>query len=387
MTWNRHALVPLSALLAVGAVAGCSGSAGGPTGPSVTTVAVESTDSACTVASAKLAAGRHTFEVSNTSSQITEMYVYGAGDRIMGEVENIGPSTKRTLIVDLPAGDYQVACKPGMVGNGIRTALQVTGTATAAAPVDRQLATAVAGYRRFVETETVALVDATAAFTSAVDRGDLRAARAAYPTARLHYERIEPIAESFGELDPLIDMRADDAVDGVSFVGFHALERLLFARRTLSGATALTGPLRTNVAKLAALVKTVDITPLTMANGAKSLLDEVAKSKVTGEEERYSRVDLLDFSGNVDGARYVFSELRPVLVTRDAALAATLDRAFAALVTLLETHRASAGSPGSVPGSPFASYDALSPAQVKALAVAVDDVSEPLGRMSAVVTG
>jgi iron uptake system component EfeO len=42
------------------------------------------------------------------------MYVYGAGDRIVGEVEKIGPSTSRELIVNIPPGQYEIACKPGM---------------------------------------------------------------------------------------------------------------------------------------------------------------------------------------------------------------------------------------------------------------------------------
>ena len=66
--------------------------------------------------------------MSNEGSQITEVYVYGAGDRIIGEVENIGPATSRDLIVNVTPGDYQIACKPGMTGDGIRQALQVTGT-------------------------------------------------------------------------------------------------------------------------------------------------------------------------------------------------------------------------------------------------------------------
>jgi iron uptake system component EfeO len=41
---------------------------------------------------------------------------------------------------------------------------------------------------------------------------------------------------------------------------------------------------------------------------------------------------------------------------------------------------------GYVAGSPYVSYDVLTPAQVKALAVEVDSISEPLGRLSGIVT-
>lgn len=372
-------------------MAGCGSSSKGsdtnsPAADSGGAVAIKAGDKNCDVARVALPAGRHTFVVSNTASQVTEVYVYAAGDRIMGEVENVGPSTKRNLIVDLPAGDYEVACKPGMVGNGNRTALKVTGVTAPVQTLDQQLKAAVESYRAYVESETQALVATTATFAAAIASGNLSEAKLTYPPARLHYERIEPIAESFGDLDPLIDMRADDATDGTPFVGFHALERLLFEKGTLSGAPPLAANLGANIAKLNTLVKKVDITPLTMGNGAKSLLDEVAKSKVTGEEERYSRIDLIDFAGNVDGAKYVYAALRPTLQARDPQLVATLDQRFPALISQLAAHQAAAGDRGFIPGSPYVSYDALTKDQIKALAVEVDAISEPLGRISGVVT-
>ncbi|ODU05455.1 MAG: peptidase M75 [Pseudonocardia sp. SCN 72-86] len=386
---TRLAAVTVPAVVAL-LLAGCSGqsSATGTAQAGATEpIAVRAGDTACEVATTSLAAGRHTFEVENTASQVTEVYVYATGDRIVGEVENVGPATRRSLIVDLTAGDYQVACKPGMVGNGIRTPLSVTGGAAPSQTTDQNLRAAVDSYRSYVRSETRALVDTTAAFATAIGTGNVDQARQAYPTARLHYERIEPIAESFGDLDPLIDMRADDATDGTPFVGFHALEQLLFERNTVVGAQQLAADLTANVGKLDTLVATVEFTPLMMGNGAKSLLDEVAKSKVTGEEERYSRIDLVDFAGNVDGAKYVYTALRPAVLAKDPQLVTTLDQRFSVLVELLGTHMGKAGAPGFVPGSPYVSYDALTPDDVKALAVEVDAISEPLGRLSGVVTG
>jgi iron uptake system component EfeO len=366
---------------------GCSGTSKKTGGGDAKALTVNADDTSCEVSASTLAAGRHTFAVTNNASQVNEVYVYAVGDRIVGEVENVGPATSRNLIVDLKAGDYEVACKPGMVGKGIRTGLTITGATAAPQTTDEQLTTAVASYRGYVESETAALVATTSTFSRAILAGDLNAAKAAYATARLHYERIEPIAESFGDLDPLIDMRADDVTGRTPFSGFHAVEQLMFTKGgRLTGAAPLATALDVNVAKLAGLVTSVEITPLTMGNGAKALLDEVAKSKVTGEEERYSRIDLVDFAGNIDGAKYVFSALRPALLVRDAALVSTLDQRFAALLALLGTHAATTGDAGYVAGSPFVSYDALTPAQVRALAVEVDNLSEPLGRLSGTVT-
>ncbi len=92
------------------------------------------TDDACKVAKTELAAGASTFAVKNAGSDVTEVYVYGHGDEVEGEVENVGPGTTRNLNVDLTEGEYQVACKPGMKGDGIRTKVTVTGSGGTATP-------------------------------------------------------------------------------------------------------------------------------------------------------------------------------------------------------------------------------------------------------------
>jgi len=88
-------------------------------------VPVTATDSSCEVATTDLPSGSTTFAVSNDGEQVTEVYVYAESDRIVGEVENIGPGTSRDLTVDLSAGTYEVACKPGMTGDGIRVEVTV----------------------------------------------------------------------------------------------------------------------------------------------------------------------------------------------------------------------------------------------------------------------
>ncbi len=109
---------------AVLALSGCSSNASS-TGEAVSVV---SSDTACTVGVATLPAGTHTFSITNTGAKTTEVYVYGSGDRIVSEKEGIGPGTTVKMTAKLSAGAYEIACKPGETGKGIRSALTVTGS-------------------------------------------------------------------------------------------------------------------------------------------------------------------------------------------------------------------------------------------------------------------
>ena len=112
------------ALLTATALAGCAASnktsgAGSPSAASEITV--QASDTACSLSATQSATGSHTFVITNNGTKVTEFYVYGAGQRVVAEAENISPGLQRRLEVtfDEP-GTYQTACKPGMAGDGIR---------------------------------------------------------------------------------------------------------------------------------------------------------------------------------------------------------------------------------------------------------------------------
>ncbi len=111
----------LVALLGTSALAACSGDKSG------TIVNVTASDDACVLDSTDLAAGTTTFRVTNAGSKVTEVYIYAPGDRVVTERENIGPGTSTDFNADLVVGDYEVACKPGQTGDGIRQAITVSG--------------------------------------------------------------------------------------------------------------------------------------------------------------------------------------------------------------------------------------------------------------------
>lgn len=355
-------------------------------------VTVSSTESECNLSTTEVKAGKNTFSVTNDGSQVTEFYVLAEdGLRIISEVENIGPGITRDLTVNLAEGTYKTSCKPGMVGDGIIGDLTVAANPDAS-PVsaDEQALrdTAITQYTAYVKDQTEQLKTKTDAFADAYAAGDDEQARSLYAAARLHYERIEPVAESFGDLDPLLDLREADLEEGQTWTGWHLIEKDLWQPTAEDNDGKAYTPLTESQRKEAATklkedtqslydqTRDLELTLDQITNGAKSLLDEVAFSKVTGEEEIWSHTDLYDFQGNIDGARVAFEDVRPLLESKDAELAQTIDAKFTDIQSLLDQHR---------DGEGFVAYTDLSESQVRELSDAIDALSEPLSQLTGVL--
>ncbi|MDT7728704.1 MAG: iron uptake system component EfeO [Actinomycetota bacterium] len=364
-----------SALMALTACGSGTGTAASPAagGP----IKVEATDTACTVSASTANAGNLTFEITNKGTKVTEFYLYAEGDRIMGELENIAPGLNRRLIVEVAdAGKYQATCKPGMAGNGIRSDFTVTGGATKQADTNALKAQATTSYAAYVANNSTTLEEQTAKFVELVKAGKVDEAKAAYASTRIYYERIEPVAEKFGDLDPAIDFREADIEAGQQFTGFHRLEKDLWVSGLQPDSSQIADKLLTDVKDLVAKSKTLELTALDLANGAKGLMDEVATGKITGEEEAFSHTDLWDFQGNLDGSESAIASLRPILQAGDPALVTTLDKEFANVQALLTKQAV---------GDGFKLYTELSQDQIKEFASAVDALSEPLSKVAEVV--
>ena len=380
---------PLRTLAAVGAAGGfllaLSGCTSNVTNDASGAITVTSTDDDCQVSAAEAPSGSVVFKVTNGGDQVTEFYLLGDdGLRIVGEVENIGPGLTRDLVLTAAPGTYFTACKPGMVGDGIRADFAVTDSGadlTPTGPLADQVAAATTAYAAYVQDQSEQLVADTDEFVAAYLAGDEDTARALYAPTRMHWERIEPVAESFGDLDPKLDLREADLEEGQEWTGWHRIEKDLwppadYTALTAAERKALADQLVADTAELNTRVQDLTFTADQLGNGAKELLDEVATGKVTGEEEFWSHTDLWDFQANVDGARVMFESLQPVVEQEDAALATELDTRFTQLQALLDQYKE---------GDGWALYTDLTPAQVKELAAAVDALGEPLSHLTATV--
>ncbi|MER7183629.1 iron uptake system protein EfeO [Streptomyces hyaluromycini] len=341
-------------------------------------IQVTAADSKCETSTKSVPAGHVTLAIENKGSKATEVEILFPDDRIVSEKENIGPGTKYTLTAEVKAGSYEIACRPGMKGHGVRQKLTVTGGTVAKR--DPKLDAAVAAYREYAQEQADATIPKVETFVNAVKAGNIQAAKDAYAPSRVGWETTEPIAESFGDIDPKTDTRVNDLEKGQKWTGWHALEKALWVdKKAGAEQQALADELLADLKDWQKRVGKAEITPTSMANGAKELLDEVATGKVTGEEDRYSHTDLSDFKANVDGAQKAYELLKPVARKNDAALAGELDKQFAALDALLDKYRTDKTSDG------FVSYDTVTETQRKELSDAVNALAEPLSKLAAAV--
>lgn len=354
-------------------VTGCAENKADSAPPGAAKVAIEVTDGGCRPTPAEVPAGPVTFEVKNTNAtKVTEAELM-KDTVILGEKENLSPGLSGTFSLRLDAGKYTVYCPNAATE---KTEFTVTGSAaqTSADPaLKAALDQATTGYQQYVIAEVDKLIPATRQFTDAIRAGDTERAKQAYAPARYYYEEVEPVAESFGDLDPAIDQRADDVTDQSKWTGFHRLEKALWEDRSLAGMATVADQLDSDVAKLQTLVATTTYQPAQLANGATELLNEVANSKITGEEDRYSHADLSDFDGNIAGSKKAFDLLRPALSKIDPELADSIDRKYATVLAALQPYKQGAG---------YVDYSTVGEDQRKVLTQKVDALAEPLSQVA-----
>jgi iron uptake system component EfeO len=236
-------------------------------------------------------------------------------------------------------------------------------------------------YKAFALQQMDSFLIETEKFVEAFLAGDIETAKALYPEARMFFERSEPIAESFGELDPRIDGRlADIQEEGKGeeeWTGYHKLEYALWVENTTQGYEEVANQLLADTKELHALVQTVEVEPDLMVTGAVDLLNEVSTSKITGEEEIYSHTDLYDFKANIEGAEKIFEILRNKIAEKDPDLVTTLEEKFTAVNDLLAQHETAEGG--------YVSYEALTEEHTQELATAVNQLGEPLSQMGIIL--
>ncbi|MDK4544169.1 iron uptake system protein EfeO [Kingella kingae] len=352
---------------ASGATSGATAAAGGA-------VQVAINDTACEPMELTVPSGQVEFQIQNNSSRKLEWEILN-GVMVVDERENIAPGLRDKMTVTLLPGEYAMTC--GLLNNP-RGKLVVTdsGFKQAGGEADlAKLAEPLAAYKKYVQAEAVELVSKTEAFVAAIKAGKQDEAKAMFADVRTHYERIEPIAELFNELDPAIDAREDDFKQGPKdpeFTGFHRLEYALWVEKSVADVGAIADRLQDNVRKLKAEIDVLNFPPSKVVGGAAVLIEEVAGSKISGEEDRYSHTDLSDFQANMDGAQKIVDLFRPQIAEKNQALLDKVDANLKQVNEVLAKYR---------DGKGFQTYDKLSDTDRKALQAPINTLAEDLAQL------
>jgi iron uptake system component EfeO len=232
-------------------------------------------------------------------------------------------------------------------------------------------------YQAYVDGQSELLVDRTKEFVAAVKAGDVAEAKKLYAPSRVPWERVEPIAEKFGTLDPEVDAREGDVPDK-QWTGFHRIEQALWVENTTEGQDEYADELMSDVERLERQVDDVKLQASDPVFGAVELLNEVSATKITGEEERYSHTDLYDIAANVEGAKVAFEFVKPVVKRENPELVTEIEARFEDVEREIEPYRR---------GDGWVSYEKVDEGQRRELSQKIDALAEPLSRVGRVLSG
>ena len=337
-------------------------------------ISVAVNDHACEPMQITVPSGQTVFQIKNDSTRKLEWEIL-KGVMVVDERENIAPSLSDKMTVTLLPGEYEMTC--GLLTNP-RGKLVVTDSGfknTTDEAALEKLAQPLGEYKKYVQGEAKELVSKTEAFVAAVKAGDIDKAKSLFASTRVHYERIEPIAELFNELDPAIDAREDDFKDGpkdANFTGFHRIEHALWVEKDVKGVQTVADKLLEDVKKLQTEIDELNFPPTKVVGGAAALIEEVAGSKITGEEDRYSHTDLSDFQANVDGAQTIVDLFRTPIAEKNKALLDKVDANIKQVNEILAKYKTADG---------FADYGKLTKADRNALQVPINALAEDLSQL------
>ena len=258
----------------------------------------------------------------------------------------------------------------------VANALTLTAVSAQAAVQPSELVAPIAEYKVYVDQNVAQLVKETKVFVAAVKAGNIDKAKSLFAPVRTHYERVEPVAELFSDMDAAIDSRADDhekREEDPGFGGFHRIEHALWVTKDTKSVEKYADELQANVEELHKRLTDLTFPPEKVVGGAAALMEEVAATKISGEEDRYSHTDLYDFEANFQGAYKIVELFKPLIAREDKAFLAKTEKNFDTVFTILKKYKTKSGG--------FESYDKLSETDRKILSGRVNTLAEDLSKL------
>jgi len=322
---------------------GCSGASAGhvPAAATVSGTLITVSANACGSSWRHPSPGLWTFQVHNAGTSAVDVSLTNAGTGgVYGEIEGLGPGTTRPMTVSVGSGTYAFQCDNGSDGELTGPTATIAGHApggTAVVPAGvGQTLTAVTSERTYVERGLATTARQAGALLTDIQEDDLTAARSAWLTAHLSWERLGSAYGMFADYDDEIDGTAAGLPGGVSdpsWAGFYRIEYGLWHGQP---AAALEGPARRlgqDIEELRTAYPGMIGYPQQalsdLALRTHEILEHAMRFQLSGADDYGSGTTLATAAANIDATRAQLGMLRSLLVTRYPDLPSvysTLDR-------------------------------------------------------------
>ncbi len=311
-----------------GGLTACGGSSATPPSHQATSVDVIVTPTKCTPDPATVSPGTVTFTVTDkNATMVTEVELRQPDGYLIAEKPNLTNATPGGFSASLSDGTYQIYC-PGATQT--LSNLMVSGASTSPSwKKNPALVTAVTSFTTWVSQQMIPVVASTRAFAAAVEAGNLPEAESLYVPARVDFETIEPEAETFASLYQDIDGQIQNFGNPSQFQGFHELEEAMWVGDSLAGQSSYATQLVSNVVQLQSMMATVTYQPAQIVDFADAELSETTTNELTGAEERYSNLELVDVKGTFASVAEGVTLLGPALQSANPAVFHQLTAALA----------------------------------------------------------
>ncbi|MEV4450726.1 iron uptake transporter permease EfeU [Streptomyces mirabilis] len=322
-----------AALVAVPAlIAGIAIAAGGGK-PASGTPVVEVSAADCGKGFTAPKPGRQTFQVRNTGSRTSEIYLIDpVSNAVYGEVEGIAPGTTRALIATVGTGSYAWRCVPNGGKAVTSAAVRVSaggGSVQAVLPVsEKDLAAPLAAYRTYVDQGLADLQTKTRTLQSDLDADKLDQARKDWLPAHTRYASLGAAYGTFADFDAKINGRTAGLAGGVddpAFTGFHRIEYGLWHGQSAATLAPYAKRLAADVDALRKDFPKQDFDPADLPLRAHEILENTLHRELSGNADYGSGTELATTEANLDGTRELLTLLRPLIDKRNAKVIPAVD--------------------------------------------------------------
>jgi iron uptake system component EfeO len=301
-----------------------------------------------------LLAGAQILQIHNASIGTVEVQLEDpTNGAVYAKVEGIGPGTTRSMPVDIGSGQYSFSCSGFFYGLQTGPVIQVPGKIRgggAILPLNLYQVTSITRQAvAYVASGLAGIVPQVAALSADISIGNLVAARTAWLTAHLTWERLGSAYGMFGSFDDLIDgtpFGLPGGVDDPGFTGFYRLEYGLWHGQSAAELAKPASQLALDVLELRTNWAGIEL-PTTQAVGDLALrtheiLEDAMQNQLSGLDDFGSGTTLATFAAGIDATLAQLGILHPYLSSRypqTSALYSSLDQ----LQRLIDAEKTSRG--------------------------------------------